>query len=86
MNEIQLNELKSRAEKLKNEPVYYEINIQGKMILVDGVFSKIGEMQGIGEVGEHLSYKIEGIILTPTGKSIRRPLLEIVQFIESKKH
>jgi len=84
MNETQLNELIIRAERLINQTVSYEINLQGKMILVEGVFSKIGNRQGIGEIGEARSYQIEGIIINPAGKPIRRPLLEIVQQIESK--
>lgn len=84
MNEIQLNELVTRAERLINQTVSYEINVQGKMILVEGVFSQIGNTQGIGEIGETRSYQIEGIIITPSGKPIQRPLLEIVQRIESK--
>jgi hypothetical protein len=36
------------------------------------------------DIGETRSYQIEGIIITPAGKPNRRPLLEIVQRIESK--
>ena len=83
MNEIQLNELKSRAEKLIGGIMPIRKIENGQSVEVDCKFIKIGGESGIGEEG-NIKYQIDGILQTAEGKIATRPLIDIVRYLESK--
>jgi hypothetical protein len=75
MNEIELNDLIARAEKVRG----------GEMpVIITNGQQTIGSAQGIGEDGGSKSYQIDGILQSPDGDKIRKSLKVIVNYFESK--
>ena len=84
MNEIQLNDLIARAEKLIGKIMPISKIENGKNVEVDCKFIQIGGEIGGGEEG-NINYQIDGILKTPEGKFVPKPLIDIVRYFESKR-
>jgi hypothetical protein len=85
MNEIQLNELISRAQKLIGGEMPVAVGNSQQTKTVNYKFVGIGSAQGFGEDGGSKNYQIDGILQASDGDEIRKPLKVLVNYFENKK-
>jgi len=82
MNSIQLNDLKSRAEKFVGSKTTISKEENGKIVEVECKFIKICDTTGVGEDGS-IRYQIHGSLEDSDGNVYHRPLTDIVRDFES---
>lgn len=85
MNEIQLNELISRAQKLIGGIMPIQKLVNGEITSTDCEFIDTDNAIGESEEGQ-MRYSAYGKLKTSNGEIIFRPLNEIVRYLESKQH